>query len=251
MSETSPPVSVVIPCYNLGPYLREAVDSVRAQTLHGVEIIIVNDGSTEMATLGVLQELEKESGIQVLHTSNRGLAAARNYGISHACGKYILPLDADDRLAPGYLQAAVRELEDDPQVGIVYGGVEFFGERSGLWSQPDFSVSHLLCENMIVASAVYRRSDWELVGGYRGAMCHGWEDWDFWISLVECGCKVVRLPEVVFYYRIRKDSMTRSLTTRQKLLMFLRLVRNHPRLYAMNSWFVFSWLVSRVARFGR
>lgn len=241
-----PKVSVIIPCYNHGRYLPEAIASVWQQTFRPYEIILVNDGSTDPETLEIISRYDTKD-IKILHTTNRGLAAARNYGISHACGKYIIPLDADDQLAPGYLSAAIQELESDPQVGIVYGLVEFFEESSGIWPQAEFSVTRLLYENMIVASAVFRHADWERVGGYREAMCHGWEDWDFWISLVERGRKVIRLPEVVFYYRIRKNSMTRTLTHLQKLRMLLCLMRNHPRLYTENFWPFLLGLVSNVA----
>jgi glycosyltransferase involved in cell wall biosynthesis len=245
-----PRLSVVLPCYNHGSYLPEAIASVRKQTFLPVEIIVVNDGSTDQETLALLAEFS-ESDIKVLHTANLGLAAARNHGIDKAAGEYILPLDADDRIAPGYLEAAVRELEGDSQVGIVYGQVEFFGERQGLWSQSVFSPERLLYENMIVASAVFRRADWKRVGGYRETMRYGWEDWDFWLSLVELGCKVVKLPEVVFHYRIRKNSMTRSLSKWQKFRMLLRLIRNHPRLYVENFWSVFRGLSTHALGLGK
>lgn len=227
---STPEASVVIPCFNQGEYLAETIASVRRQTFRALEIVVVDDGSTDPKTLGVFEEYSRQGG-KVLHTPNRGLAAARNYGISHSSGKYVLPLDADDRIAPGYLEAAVAILESDDRVGIVYPLVEFFGEREGVWQQPEFSVTRLLYENMIVASAIFRRADWERVGGYREDMSFGWEDWDFWLSLVECGCGVTRLPEIMFYYQIRADSMTRTLSKRQKFALLLTLVRHHPRMY--------------------
>lgn len=230
----SPPlVSVVIPCYNQGEFLAEAIASVRRQTFGSFEIVVVDDGSTEPQTLSTFAQLSPQD-CKVMHTPNRGLAAARNHGIRHSSGKYILPLDADDRIAPGYLAAAVALLENDDRIGIVYPIVEFFGERSGIWRQSEFSAARLLYENMIVASAVFRRADWERVGGYREDMRFGWEDWEFWLSLVECGCGVVKLPEVMFYYRIRGDSMTRTLNNRQKFGLLLSLIRNHPRMYLQN-----------------
>lgn len=242
-----PIVSVVIPCFNHGKYLPEAVESARSQSLHDLEIIIINDGSTDPETLEILTEYARQ-GLDVLHTENQGLAAARNHGIRHARGKYILPLDADDRIAPRYLESAIRVLDDDPAVGIVYGLVEFFGERQGAWLQPDFSLPHLLYENMIVAAAVFRKADWERVGGYRESMRHGWEDWDFWLSLVGSSCSVVRISEVVLYYRIRSDSMTRSLSSLRKIGMFLHLAMNHPRLYVVNFPVVVRGLTSCVLR---
>jgi glycosyltransferase involved in cell wall biosynthesis len=214
--------------------------------LQELEIVIIDDGSTEAATLAVLQQLEEE-GIEIIHTPNRGLAAARNEGMLKARGDYLLPLDADDRIAPTYLERAVAVLDADPTVGIVYGRVELFGAAVGIWAQPDYSLRGLLLENMIVAAAILRRSDWELVGGYRQAMFYGWEDWDFWLSLVALGRKVVRLPEVVFHYRIRRDSMTARIDRWQKLRMFLNLVLRHKKLYLLN----LDVLLARCLRPGR
>jgi glycosyltransferase involved in cell wall biosynthesis len=206
---------------------------VRSQTFTDYEIIIVDDGSTDTQTQNVLNELAG-CGIQVMRTSNKGPAVARNYGIRLARGSYILPLDADDKIAPCFLERAVDILDGDPLVGAVYGKVEFFGETTGEWVQPDYSPTRILFDNMIVASTVFRRSDWLLIGGYRPNMRHGWEDWDFWLSFVELGRKVVKLPTVVFYYRILKDSRTRSLSLIRKFRLFLQLVCNHKRLYIAN-----------------
>jgi glycosyltransferase involved in cell wall biosynthesis len=228
-----PIVSVIVPCFNLGPYLCEAVESVMFQTLQGVEIIIVNDGSTDPDTIRILEQW-KAQGIVVLNTPNRGLSAARNEGIRAARGKYILPLDADDRIAPKYLECAMAVFEQDPAVGVVYGLVDLFGKVEGPWLQANFSVQTLLFENMIVASSVFRRSIWEQVGGYREEMVHGWEDWDFWLSIVEQGYKVIRLSEIVFYYRIRGGSLTEMMTLSQKIRMFHKLVMKHKWLYFKN-----------------
>jgi glycosyltransferase involved in cell wall biosynthesis len=223
-------VSVIIPCYNLGRYLAEAIASVRQQEGRPFEIVVVDDGSTDPQTLNILDGCAGE-GITVLHTANQGLAASRNEGISHANGVYILPLDADDRLAPGFLAKAAEELDRNPDTGIVYGLVELFGDAGGLWELPDFTPDRLLYDNMIVATAMFRRKEWLSVGGYCHRMLYGWEDWDFWLSLVERGCRVVRMPQVALFYRIRKDSMTRGMTCLQKLVMFWQLLIRHWRLY--------------------
>ena len=226
-------VSVIIPCFNHGKYLDESIGSVLSQSFNDVEIIVVNDGSTDHETLNILALLDGK-GCRVLNTPNQGLAAARNTGIAACRGEFILPLDADDRISAGFVREAVRALDADPSVAIVYSRVCFFGEADGVWKQPDFSVGRLLIENMIVASAVFRRDDWLSAGGYRPAMKEGWEDWDFWLALVERSAKVIRLDNETFYYRIRHDSMTRSLPIGVKVGLFARLVMNHKALYFKN-----------------
>jgi glycosyltransferase involved in cell wall biosynthesis len=225
-----PKVSIIIPCFNHGAFLEEALASVSAQTFTDYEVIIVNDGSTDQATNQLLERLASE-GQQVLTTENRGPGAARNLAISASQGDFILPLDADDRIASCYLELAVEELNRHQEVRVVCGRVEFFGEKSGEWKQPDYSPARILLENMIVATSLFRREDWLRVGGFREEMRSGWEDWDFWLALLADGGDVVRLNEVVLYYRIRSDSRDRSLIYSAKLALMLKMVFRHRTFY--------------------
>ena len=225
-------VSVVIPCYNHGEFLGEAIDSVRAQDYPDTEIIVVNDGSTDPRTLRVLAALEND--VILIEQPNQGLAAARNRGIQSATGIYVLPLDADDKIGPGFVRKAVAVMNGDDSVGIVYGQTELFGAKSGLWQLPAYSMPEILFENMLVATALFRKSDWLRVGGYRQSMVYAWEDWDFWLAMIATGCKVVRLDDAVFYYRISASSMTNRLSLAQKLSMMMKIVLRHRRLYLAN-----------------
>lgn len=226
-----PTVSVVIPCFNQGHFVDEAVDSVLAQSFADFEIIIVNDGSTDGHTNRLLESYPKERA-RVLTTTNQGLAAARNNGIAAALGTYILPLDADDRLLPGYLAKAVAELDKDPQVGIVYCRAGLFGAVETGWNLPEYSLERMLVDNIIFCSAFFRRADWLAVGGYDPGMVYGWEDYEFWLSLIERGRKVVMLPETFFLYRVASDSMVRSKEKWQKVEMFKRIYQRHQQLFA-------------------
>jgi glycosyltransferase involved in cell wall biosynthesis len=203
---------------------------VNAQTFVDYEIIVVNDGSTEPATNQLLDRLANE-GLKVLSTANRGPAAARNLAIAESLAEYILPLDADDRIAPRYLELAVKEMDRSKETRIVCGRVEFFGEQSGEWLQPEYSPSRILLDNMIVATSLFRREDWQRFGGYCEDMRNGWEDWDFWLSLLADGGTVKRLDEVVFYYRIRTDSRDRTLDYLGKLALMLKMLVRHKMFY--------------------
>lgn len=227
-------VSVIIPCYNMGDTLKEAVDSVLNQTYTDYEIIIVNDGSDDHSTNLKLSQFAK-TGIRLIHTRNQGVSAARNLGIAEAKGVYILPLDADDKIAPTYLEKGVEVLDRRPRVGIVYCEATVFGEVSGIWELQDFSLPHLLLDNLIFSSALFRRRDWQLVGGYREPMRHGWEDWDFWLSMMEQGMEVFRIPEQLFFYRIRGVSRDRSIGYGRKLILMLRIIAAHRTLYLRHS----------------
>jgi len=227
---TAPLVSVIIPCYNQGIYLETAVKSVLKQSYSSYEIIIINDGSTCPRTNRIL---EKASFPQttILHTVNRGVAAARNEGISRAKGKYILPLDADDKIGPDYIREAVAVMEADEEVGLVYCRAEYFGLVAGPVKLPDYSIEQMLYENIIFCSGVFRHEDWQQVGGYPIEMRYALEDYDLWLSILSLGRKVVRLPDCHFYYRIKFQSRSTQVTQKNYLEMRRQIYLRHRDLY--------------------
>src|SRR6185369_14083809 len=152
-------VSIVIPCYNQGVLLQETLASVeRSRNARLLEVIIVNDGSTDAQTLEIFAGLDR-SLYTVLHQLNAGLGAARNAGIRLAKGEFILPLDSDNLIRPAYLNQGVALLEQKPQLGVVYGHAEYFGEKTGPWQVPDFDLLRLVMGNFIDACALYRKRD--------------------------------------------------------------------------------------------
>lgn len=232
-------VSVIIPCYNQGQYVDESVNSVLNQTYQDFEIIVVNDGSTDELTIKKLQRYQKPK-TRVLHTTNQGLAAARNNGIKISEGEYILPLDADDKIGKDYLEEAHRILDANPNIGIVYCEAEYFGDKTGKWELPPYSFPEILLGNMIFCTALFRKSDWEMVGGYKTSLKYGCEDWEFWLSLVELQREVYRISKTLFYYRVKEDSMFQTLhTTEEYLLSSLdQIYRHHSKIYADNIAFI-------------
>jgi glycosyltransferase involved in cell wall biosynthesis len=200
-------VSVVVPCFNDGDFLPEAVASVINIRRHDVELIVVDDGSTDERTRKEIDAFSAQ-GIKVVRQENKGLAAARNAGILVSQGEYILPLDADNRLRLGYVEHGIRVLDANPHIGVVYGDAEYIGMRTGRWHVGSFERDRLLRWNYIDACAVYRRSIWEQNYGYDGTMpIQGLEDWDFWLSALAHGWEFAYVPEVLFEYRVRENSM--------------------------------------------
>jgi len=200
-------VSVVIPCYNLGEYLPEAVESVRRQTCPPVELIIVNDGSTDEQTRQILQRYEHQAGITVYHKPNGGASSARNYGISRAHGDYILCLDADDVLLPDFLAETVAQLDAQPAAGVVSTYVESFGEQETIWRPNDYTPHALLTTNQICGGSLFRKLCWEQAGGYKEIK--GWEDWELWITIIEeNGWQWAVVPQPLYRYRRRSGSLS-------------------------------------------
>lgn len=240
-----PKVSVVVPCYNQGQFIDEAIDSVLEQTFQDFEIIIVNDGSTDSLTNKILKNYKKPK-TKVITTINQGLPSARNEAIKAARGEYILPLDADDKINKEYIEKCVTILDEDSSIGIVYPKFEFFDAKTGISDLPDYSFPEILLTNFMVCTSMFRRSDWEKVGGYKKNMKFGFEDLEFWLSIIELERKVVKASEeVMFYYRKRSanvdtpHSSADSISSSTKLMYSLdMLVENHPKLYAENSKFL-------------
>lgn len=230
-----PRVSVIIPCYNQGSYVDEAVESVLGQSYQDFEIVIVNDGSTDELINTKLLSYNKPK-TRVIVTANQGLAEARNTGIRNSSGEFILPLDADDKIGPTYLEKAVKIFESDSSVGIVYCNASLFGEKVGKWDLPDFSVKEILLNNIIFCSGIYRRKDYNRTVGYRKEMKYGFEDWDYWLSLIELDLKVVQIPDRLFFYRIKKGSMIGTLSNDIGKLSYMHdiLVEKHIKLYLRN-----------------
>src|SRR5262245_46110377 len=126
-------VSVIIPCYNLGRYLDEAVESVQKQTFQDFEILVVDDGSTDPDTRSLLEEYERPR-LQLVRSENRGLPCARNLGLAHTTGDYVCMLDADDLLEPTCLEKSVAVLDQDPSIAFVSHWLRAFGDESWDWT---------------------------------------------------------------------------------------------------------------------
>ena len=200
-------VSVIMPCYNDGKYIMEAIDSIVKQTYQNWELIIVDDGSDDEETKRIINEIQNPK-IKVFHTEHLRPAGARNYGIQKAEGTYILPVDSDDRIHEEYMEKAVKMIESNPRIGVVYCKAELFGEKSGSWNLPDYSFKHMLLDNIVFVTALFYKSDWEKVGGFNTSMAQGMEDYDFWLSILGLEREICQIPEVLFYYRIKPVSRT-------------------------------------------
>ena len=230
-------VSVIIPCYNHATLLREAVESVVSQTYPNWECIIVNDGSTDdTSNLGkYLIKLYPQKSLRLIDKPNTGPADSRNLGVQQSSGKFILFLDADDKLHPKFLEECVEILLAKPKVGFVYTDVQHFGANCDLVVHGDFDANRFLRDNQAPATSLFRREIYEQVGGLKKVMKLGCEDWEFWVSAYEKGWLGDRLPKPYLYYRQHGDGSSRTQKMagdRPKLdLMRATIIHLHSPLY--------------------
>ena len=227
-----PKISVIIPCFNQAEFLEESINSVLQQTMDDFEIIVVDDGSDSENSKKILDNLQKPK-TKIIRQHNMGLAAARNTGVRNASGKYILPLDSDDKIAPDFLKKCSDYMDKHKNCGICGGLTEFFGEKTGVWDLPKYSFPEILSGNRMVCTHMYRKSDWEKVGGYNKNMLYGLEDWDFWLSIIELGRDVYQFDEVLFYYRKHGETMIHNLSKKRErhVLMLKQIIKNHIQTY--------------------
>lgn len=220
-----PLVSVIVPLYNASAYIVEALESVLASTYRPLEVVVMNDGSTD-DSLSVAQAFAKEhKEVRVLSQANAGVSAARNHAIREAKGEYILPVDADDKISSSFIAHAVEAMQKG--VRVVGCRAEFFGARTGEWKLPPFSHALLARKNMIPISSLFRKADWQQAGGFCEEEIYR-EDWSFWISLMELGGTYVKLDEIGLYYRVLPVSR-RKKAKAQKRVIVDAINRLHPQ----------------------
>jgi len=224
----SPEVTVVIPYFNHGRYLGEAVRSAVRQTAGEPRIVVVDDGSTDAESLRALEDLPDR--VEIVRQDNAGPAAARNAGIRRTDTPYLLMLDADDRLPEDALAVLLEALESDPQAGYAYGTMRHFGDWSGEVSFPDFDPFRLLYRGIVGWIGLLRRRCWEDVGGYDEEL-GGMEDWNLTLAALERGWHGRKVDHVVLDYRKHDWSGVERDRARHREL-FRRMRARRPDLYA-------------------
>lgn len=201
----NPLVSVIIPIYNAEAYLKETLDSVLASDYEPLEVVMMDDGSKDGSLAIAKEYAQKDVRCRVLHQDNAGVSVARNKAIHASHGKYILPVDSDNLIEPTFISKAVAVLEERIDIKGVGCKADFIGEKRGEWKLPDYRPQLLARKSIIDVCALYRRSDYDLTGGYMEHLQIR-EDWDFWLSMLEKGGSFYRIPQILFHYRVRNDS---------------------------------------------
>ena len=229
-------VTIIITNYNYGKYLMKAIRSALGQDYpqEDLEIILIDDASTDEATRRLVEEYEHPRVRKILLSENVGVVRARNIAIEAASGEYILPLDADDYFASDYVRLAADVLDENSEVGLTYARGELIGDACGPWLGP-FDMERVLLEGGTPPGSMYRKSVWAAVGGYHDYMENGWEDWDFWLSVLDHGFAIRETEGTVgFFYRIKKDSRTEHAGKHGEEL-WENLYMHHQELYQSNS----------------
>lgn len=227
-------VSIIVPCYKQAQYLDECLQSVMDQTYPYWECIIVNDGSPDTTDYVAKNWLKKDSRFIYLKKENGGVASARNFGIFHSKGEWILPLDGDDKIGKDYLFLASQQFDKNPH--IIYCKGEYFGTISYKMIMNNFTQEDILLENPIFCSSFFKKETWEKIKGYDENMLDGYEDWEFWISMYSYynHLTTIMLDYTGFSYRIKEISRnTEAVKVHDKKIREY-IFKKHSDLYCKN-----------------
>lgn len=221
-------VTIVIPCFNSGSTIVQTIDSVKSQTWDPIDIIVVDDGSTDNYTINVLESL---TGITLIRQKNKGLPSARNAGIRASATTFILPLDADDWLECDAIQTLITPFLNNQNIDFVFPFIHLEGDASGVLRKSYNSFEQLFL-NQIPYCLLYRKSTWQRIGGYDESMLSGYEDWDFNIRLLAHGYQgfIVELP--LLHYRVSQHGMLISRSNKLHGLLWEYIQHKHSQLYA-------------------
>jgi len=233
-------VSIIVPCYNQGVFLEDALSSVLNQTLPDWECIIVNDASSDNTASIAKAYVERDKRFLFVEAQqNQGLAASRNLGIRHTSAPFILPLDADDELAPTFLEKTVSVLMQREKVKVVYTDIQYFGQRNETVKMNPVVLRNFIHVNQMVCTSLFTRKAFDQTLGYRTNLLYGYEDWDLWIQMLRHESEIVHISEPLFLYRQKAGSMYDILKTDavKNQAMLDQLLLNNPVFFRrMNPW---------------
>ncbi|MFN8109902.1 MAG: glycosyltransferase family A protein [Thermoleophilia bacterium] len=219
---------MLIPCWNDGAHVEEAVASVHGQGVD-VHVVVVDDGSTDPATLEALTRL-REAGTTVVRQDNAGPAAARNAGLAVADSPFVFALDADDRLADGALPLLVAALDAHPEAAAAWGDTRAFGAYEGVFPNwPELDAWLVTYVNRIPVTALYRTRALRDVGGWR---LGGYEDWDVWLRLAAAGWRGAHIGRVHLEYRQHTEVRGLRRDTDRHAELMNQLRRANPEVFA-------------------
>ncbi|MCP9198316.1 glycosyltransferase [Gramella sp. GC03-9] len=226
----NPKVSIIITCYN-DPDIIKAVESAANQTYSSKEIIVIDDGSNDEIK-DLIANL-KENVDLIITQENKGQSKARNNAIKSSSGEFILNLDSDDYFESSFAEKAVKKLIENKDYKVITCKARRFDKNGtiDIFTPSGGRIDSFLFSNAALGSSMFRKIDWERVGGYEEELpILGFEDWDFYIKILKEAGSAFVLNEVLFNYQVRPGNTT-SRIRNQRVTKFKLIVKNHPELY--------------------
>lgn len=240
-SDAIPLVTVIVSLFNYKDYIIPCLESVKSQTLSNLDLIVVDDCSTD-GSLEVAHDWLAENGsrfshyLLIHHRFNKGLASSRNTGFAHARTEYVFVLDADNLLYPRCLERLVSAL-GNCDASFSYCYLEKFGDESCLQNTRPWNPAALVLGNTIDAMVLLRKSVWEQIGGYSSndVMRLGWEDFELWFKIARSKRWGILVPEILARYRVHRSSMLNTTTNPNANKVWAYLCSNYGEFFSEGS----------------
>lgn len=226
-------ISIIIPVFNANKYLEETINSVKYQTFINWECILINDGSIDNSESVIIENIKEDKRFRYIFQENTGVCVARNNAIIKSKGEYVLCLDADDLISENFLEETLKVLESDSNIKVATSAVQYFGRSKGALEVVSYDLNTILAANQIVVTSLFRRVDFDWVGGFNENMKEGFEDWDFWISILKSGGNVKCASSAVFYYRIVRKSRNSEMANANMAKLRFQMWQNHRDLFSL------------------
>lgn len=225
-------LEVVIPYFNMGNYIDDCLESVFTSSYKNIQVTIVDDGSTEELSISKLRAIEQNyPHLKIIHQENAGLSEARNTGLKKANLKYIMFLDADDTVHSDYFNRCITILEQYENISFVSCWLKYFEAANGIWPAQNPEVPYLLFHNTVHSGSIFKTEDILQTGGYDKSFLYGMEDYEMAVHLVSKGFHGVTIPEGLYNYRIRKQSMARAFTVNKNIYLYTLISEKHKSLF--------------------
>jgi glycosyltransferase involved in cell wall biosynthesis len=238
-------ITVIIPVYNAEKYLAETLESVISQTYSNLEIVCINDGSKDGSLDIIKKYKKKDKRIFIIDQENSGVIKARNTAILRAKGKYILPLDSDDKISKDCIEK-LYNLLNDSNCAVAAPGVKYFGDRNDPFVLPEPSTKNMARQNCIVNCALFDKKYWKKYGGYDERFSKGLEDYDFWWNFLQDGKKISRTKEVLFFYRVHLTGQSRNQRTADYHQQMINIMlKKYPLMQKLNKASFFAKILNR------
>lgn len=233
MSILNPLVSFIIPYFNAGDTIQETIDSIFNQTYENFDIWIVNDGSTDPFSIEKLKELNNLEKLNILHQSNSGPGAARNFAISHSKAKFYIFLDSDDIIFEHSLEFLLLRMQDSDDV--LYGNCSYFGAKAGVKKQTQSNIKDILIANPIALCSLFRASTFSTVKFDESLDSLGLEDWELFINMFSQKMNLRYIDsQPLFGIRVSKDSRTFQVANQNREEVFRYISKKHHKIIYEN-----------------
>jgi glycosyltransferase involved in cell wall biosynthesis len=222
-------VSIIIPCYNSALYIKDSIESALNQTYKNIEVIVINDGSTDDSEKIIQRDFADK--ITYIKQTNAGVSSARNNGIRISTGDWILTLDSDDYINPYYVEDAIKLIEDKK---TLITSRAFFTDKDlnlinkiypeGNIFKENINLESMVKHNLVVTTSLFSKFIWKISGGYNEYL-HRAEDWEFWTNLISCGAQVKWVKEREPYFKYRTHGESKSSRNEKFLIKTQRYIK--------------------------